>query len=79
MTFDELLGEYLRVARKRKMKIIAEIATEANIDEKHLGKIEIGKSLPNSYTLFKLYKVLDIDINRMFGEISEKMSTEKHE
>ncbi|MGJ9459577.1 helix-turn-helix domain-containing protein [Oceanobacillus sp. CF4.6] len=79
MTFDELLGEYLRIARKRKRKIIAEIATEANVDEKHLGKIERGMSLPTSYTLFKIYKVLDIDINRMFDEISEKMNSEKAE
>ncbi|WP_407270049.1 competence protein ComK [Radiobacillus sp. PE A8.2] len=65
--FAKQLGKSIRAYRTKHGMTLEELAGLIDMDAKHLGKMELGrKGAPSSETLFKLYQVLDIDINGTF-------------
>lgn len=72
--FKQLLGRQLREARHQKGFSIEKVAQNAETGTDHLGRIERGEKLPNTYTLAKLYDYLGIDGNApidIFNELKK--------
>ena len=47
------------------------LANICNIDFDTIGKIERGERSPNSYTLFHLTRVLNMDLEKLRQEVEE--------
>ncbi|WP_068675237.1 helix-turn-helix domain-containing protein [Oceanobacillus sp. Castelsardo] len=73
-TFDQILGDKLRIKREQLSKTLDDVEFEAKISEGHLTKIENGRSGPSAYTLFKLYNLLQINVNGIFDEINNELN-----
>ncbi|RKQ34244.1 helix-turn-helix domain-containing protein [Oceanobacillus halophilus] len=76
-SFDKLFGEKLEVRRRQLLKTQDDVEHEAHIADRHLGKIERGQASSNVYTLYKLWKVLDLSADKIFEEIDKEMGSEK--
>ena len=59
---DNKFGKKLKELRKLKGFTQETLAEKADIDEKHLSRIENGKYFPTYLTLLKLLKALDASI-----------------
>ncbi len=71
---NKFLGETIRIARKAKGLTQEALAEIVDIDEKHLSRIENGKSFPSLITLKKLLLALDLS----FTSIGMDMTEQKH-
>lgn len=60
---NKFFGEKLRMARKAKGLTQQEVAEMADIDEKHLSRIENGKFFPTFTTLNRLLNALDLPLD----------------
>lgn len=60
------LGKKIREFRKAKGLTIEKLAEKANLNECFLGELERGRKKPSLDTLFKLAKVLGVDIYLLF-------------
>lgn len=73
--FKEILGRCLRA--RRNAKSIESIAGIADMDFNNLGRNERGEKLPNSYTLFKITRALNISVDDLFEEVYQEMEAYK--
>ena len=64
-------GHKLRQIRKSKGYTQQFLAEKANIDEKHLSRIENGKYFPTYTTLNNLLKALDVSIEEAGLELNQ--------
>ncbi|MFD1037199.1 helix-turn-helix domain-containing protein [Virgibacillus byunsanensis] len=71
--FCRLFGEYIREAREARGDTLEKLADDAGIDTSTIERIERGVSDPRNSTVFKLEKVLEINIHNIYKEISEKL------
>ena len=60
---NKIFGEKLRLARKAKGLTQQQVAEMADIDEKHLSRIENGKFFPTFNTLNRLLAALDLPLD----------------
>ncbi len=60
---NKIFGEKLRLARRAKGLTQQEVAEMADIDEKHLSRIENGKFFPTFNTLNRLLVALDLSLD----------------
>lgn len=60
---NKIFGEKLRLARKAKNLTQQQVAEMAEIDEKHLSRIENGKFFPSFATLNRLLAALDLPLS----------------
>lgn len=72
---NKFLGEKLRLARKAKGLTQQEVAEMAEIDEKHLSRIENGKFFPTFTTLSRLLTALDLPLDATGLEF-QKLNTD---
>lgn len=67
-----LIGRDIRARRKEKGWSIEKLAGESGVNEKHLGDVELGKVMPNPYTIYKLSKGLGQDYYSPIYNIVDK-------
>lgn len=63
--FIEIVSGAIRKNRRLKQLSCEKLAELAEIDYSTINLIENGRQLPNSYTLYKVFQALDIDILAM--------------
>jgi len=59
----QIIGEKIKIARTAKGYTQAQLAEIVSMHEKHISRIESGKSLPALENLVKIFKALDIELN----------------
>ena len=57
----EFIGKKIKEYRKKNKLSQAELAEMVNLSDKHIGRIEAGKYLPNFLNFLKILEVLKID------------------
>jgi len=72
--FKEELGKQIRKQRISKELTLEQLSEQANIDDKHLGKIERGIKQPSAHTLFKLFQAIDMSVDDQFFKVLEELS-----
>lgn len=70
--FKENLGMFIRQKRHEMGLTKEQVSKHTGIDNKHLGKIERGIKLPNSFTLVKIAVALGLDLNKFVYEFGKK-------
>ena len=70
--FKRVLGRKIREKRNIKGMTLEFLAEQVKMNGKHLGRIERGEKLPNSYTLTLLQIALDINSDEYINEFLEK-------
>lgn len=65
-TATEMLGARIREQRKRKGITQEQLAEKLGIDQKHMSKIELGKSYPSLDRLIKVGEVLEVPLPSLF-------------
>ena len=71
-SFEKHVGDFLRIKRRQKFKIIEDIADAASMSPAHLGKLERGEPSPYLYTIYRLWEALDFDAEEMFNHIKDQ-------
>jgi transcriptional regulator with XRE-family HTH domain len=62
--FKKELGERIRAAREAKGISLKQLeAMDDSLDKSDISKIELGKILPNPYTILKLATLLEEDVS----------------
>ena len=61
----EALGKRIREARKQKSLTQQQLAEKAEMDEKHLSRIENGKFFPTHATLNKILTALNVSFDEV--------------
>lgn len=69
--FKKILGKHIRRRRQELNLTIEELSLRTDIDDKHLGRIERGEKLPNSFTLAKLQLILNLNSDVYLSEFKE--------
>ncbi|MFB4163898.1 helix-turn-helix domain-containing protein [Alteribacillus sp. JSM 102045] len=72
--FKKTLGRFLRLKRIEKGITLEELGHIAQVDDKHLGKIERGNKIPRSDTLFQLLIALNATNVRIYDILAEYKS-----
>lgn len=65
-TATEMLGARIREQRKRKEKTQEQLAELLGIDQKHMSRIELGKSYPSLDRLIKIAEALEVSLPSLF-------------
>jgi len=66
--FAKMLGARIRNIREAKKMSLKEFeAVEPSIDRHQLSRIENGKNVPSSYTVYKIAKVLKVGADEFFA------------
>lgn len=68
--FNRLIGKRIRQIRKEKgISVKVFESKDGSIDKSDLSKIETGKLTASSYTLYKISRVLNVDIRYFFDDL----------
>ena len=68
-TFKKKLGKHLRSVREKHGKSLKEFeAYDNSVDRHMLSKIETGNRFPTIYTLYKVSRVLGINLSDLFKD-----------
>ena len=70
MSKDNTFGDKLKQIRMSRGLSQAKLAEMANIHEKHISKIEIGRFHPNFETLNKILRALDLKLEDVAVDLS---------
>ena len=71
--FNKQLGQRIKQIRTEKgVSLKSFEVREWALDRSDLSKIENGLMMPSAYTLYKISKVLDVDIRYFFDKIRER-------
>ncbi len=70
-------GQLIKSYRKAQNLTQFQLAEQAEIDDKQLGKIERGVHYPSVPTFLKIIKALNIDINEFYSGETSKTSIEE--
>jgi len=65
-TANEMLGTRIREQRKRKKITQEQLAEKLGIDQKHMSRIELGKSYPSLDRLIKIAETLEVPLPCLF-------------
>lgn len=65
-TATEMLGARIREQRKRMEMTQENLAEKLGIDQKHMSRIELGKSYPSLDRLIKIAEALDVTLPSLF-------------
>lgn len=60
------IGKNIKNARKEKGLTQEFLAEKANIHQTYVGKLETGKSNPSVLLLYKISKILDVELSEFF-------------
>lgn len=75
----ELIGKKIKEYRKKNKLSQAELAEMVNLSDKHIGRIEAGKYLPNFLNFLKILEVLQIDFLEFGLNSTETSNSTKKE
>ena len=64
--FGRILGDNIRLERLRKRYSQDNLAEKLDMSVNYVGKLERGVIIPSSYVIYKLSKILDVDIKIFF-------------
>lgn len=67
--FAYILGSNIKAERLRRHYTQDNLAELLDMSINYIGKIERGTIIPSAYVIFKLSKILRVDINDFFKEI----------
>jgi transcriptional regulator with XRE-family HTH domain len=67
--FGYILGSNIRAERLRRHYTQENLAELLDMSINYIGKLERGVVIPSSYVLFRLSKLLHVDINDFFKDI----------
>ena len=67
--FGYTLGANIRAERLRRHYTQDKLAELLDMSINYVGKIERGVVIPSAYVIFKLSKILKVDINDFYKEI----------
>ena len=67
-------GQKLRKARKDRNLTLKQVATQAGVTESLISQIENGRVSPAMDTLLAIVEILDIDLNWLFQEYTDRKS-----
>ena len=67
--FAYTLGSNIRAERLRRHYTQDELAELLDMSLNYIGKIERGVIVPSAFVIFKLSKILRVDINDFYKEI----------
>ena len=70
--FVDKIGSSLMLLRNKKRLSLENLAVFSNVDYSTLNQIENGKRTPKSYTLYKLFYTLGVDITDIFSNETEE-------
>jgi len=65
-TATEMLGARIREQRKKKKITQEQLAEMLGIDQKHMSRIELGKSYPSLDRLIKIAETLEVPLPSLF-------------
>lgn len=74
----KIVGKKLKQKRNQSLKTLEEVEEEANLGEKHLGKIERGQITPLCTTYFRICDALDINGHDLFKAVKEEMERKEN-
>ncbi len=77
MNYKLLLGEKIRLERKKKGLTIEELANEADISPNFLGKLERAQSTMSLETLIKIANALQIGLDDLIGYETDHVSSSR--
>ena len=63
------LGLNIKAERNRKDMSQAELAEMVDLSTNSITSIEKGRQIPNAINLYRIAKILDVDINELFKGI----------
>lgn len=69
----ELIGQKIKEYRKKNKLTQSELAEMVDLSDKHIGRIEAGRYLPNFLSFLRILEVLNIDFSE-FGLNTNKIS-----
>ena len=75
--FRIIMAQQLKIIRLEMGKKQHKMDELADLPEKYFGKLERDEKFPDSYTLFKIYRGLNISIDRLFNEINAELKEHK--
>ncbi|MCE1227503.1 MAG: helix-turn-helix domain-containing protein [Geobacteraceae bacterium] len=64
---NELLGKRIRELRKKAKLTQEQVAELLGIDQKHMSRIELGKSYPSLDRLIKISEVVGVSLPKLFA------------
>ena len=67
--FAYVLGSNIKAERLRRHFTQDELAEKLDMSINYVGKVERGIIIPSAYVIFKLSKILKVDINDFYKEI----------
>ena len=70
--FVDKIGSSLMLLRNKKRLSLENLAVFSSVDYSTLNQIENGKRTPKSYTLYKLFYTLGVDITDIFSNETEE-------
>lgn len=76
--FAMILSKHIRSRRLQLDLTLDQLSSMTGVDDKHLGKIELRKKLPNSHTLGKIIVALDLNLNAVLNEIVQAENGKKN-
>lgn len=76
---NELLGKRIRELRKRAGLTQEQLAEQLGIDQKHMSRIELGKSYPSLDRLSKIAEVVSVPLPKLFrfSHLSDEVDLQK--
>nr|WP_155667125.1 helix-turn-helix transcriptional regulator [Ornithinibacillus caprae] len=77
--FNRLIGEAIRKSRKNLNKTLDQVASDTQLDDKHIGRLERAEKSPSLYTFFKLYRELDFSADEIFQEIMKQIESSQRD
>ncbi|GGA65296.1 helix-turn-helix domain-containing protein [Ornithinibacillus halotolerans] len=70
--FGRILGSTIRAAREKAGFSILKLALIAGIDRSTLERIERGESIPSSFTLYKIRRIVPFDLTAIFDKVEKE-------
>lgn len=64
--FTQIVGDNIRKVREEKNISQEELADEAGLYRTYVGHLEKARYSPSAYILYKLAKVLKVDVSKFF-------------
>lgn len=75
----KLIGQKLKEYRKKCKLSQSELAEKVNLSDKHIGRIEAGKYMPNFLNFMKILEVLNLNISDFGLKTPEITNPERRE
>ena len=69
--FAHTMGDNIRLERLRKRYSQDKLAELLDMSINYVGKIERGAIIPSSYVIYRLSKILNVDIKEFYREIED--------